>query len=68
MDLERERYVGIFLRDEEEMEMLDDSFILIGEFLEVVIFIIIFRYYLGNNLFYFVVCFDILCFYRKFIF
>lgn len=48
--------------------MLDDSFILIGEFLEVVIFIIIFRYYLGNNLFYFVVCFDILCFYRKFIF
>lgn len=58
-DSERERHVGIPPRDEEEMEMSDDSSTLTGESLEAVTPTITPRYHLGNNLFYFVVCFDI---------
>lgn len=68
-DSERERHAGIPPRDEEEMEMemSDDSSTLTGESLEAVTPTITPRYYLGNNLFYFVVCFDIPCSYRKLI-
>lgn len=66
-DSERERHVGIPPRDEEEMEMSDDSSTLTGESLEAVTPTITPRYHLGNNLFYFVVCFDIPCSYRKLI-
>lgn len=64
-DSERERHAGIPPRDEEEMEMSDDSSTLTGESLEAVTPTITPRYYLGNNLFYFVVCFDIPCSYKK---
>lgn len=48
-DSERERHAGIPPRDEEEMEMSDDSSTLTGESLEAVTPTITPRYYLGNN-------------------